>query len=328
MTDRLVLPAGLDFPRTLLDVSIEFDTHIKSGKLAGYKPIPTGFDPLDGFLGGGLVPESLVLVGGPPGTGKTVFVLQVARNIAAANDNKTAVCLVCFEHGEVYLYHRLLCMESVMGESKEGLTMDDIRRAALQNEFGEPGLGALLETFHAAKDAWSRIVQYWERLYLSKGHPVKTTLNVLDTYLSRLCSQYATVVLFVDYLQKIPVFSPGIELTPERQIRTVTEGLKNLALAHSVPIVAVAAADADGLKGGRVRFEDLWGGSSVNYEPDVAVMLNPAREEKQTRGVEVEFSIEKNRLGPAGMKFSCTLLGQHFAFSPRDLGQENEKACN
>jgi replicative DNA helicase len=318
MSDRLVLPAGLEFPRTLLDVSIEFDTHIKSGKLAGYKPIPTGFDQLDGYLGGGLVPESLVLVGGPPGTGKTVFVLQVARNIAAAaGDNKTAACVVCFEHGEVYLYHRLLCMESIAEGNSAGLTMDDIRRAALRNEFGEPGLEALLETFHTAKDAWSRIVQYWERLYLSNGHPVKTTLNVLDTYLTRLRSQYATVVLFVDYLQKIPVFSPGIELTPERQIRTVTEGLKNLALAHGVPIVAVAAADAEGLKGGRVRFEDLWGGASVNYEPDVAVMLNPEQQETQTRGAEIVFSIEKNRLGPTSVEFRHVLQGQYFAFELR-----------
>jgi replicative DNA helicase len=317
MTDRLVLPAGLDFPRTVLDVSIEFDTHIKSGKIAGYKPIPTGFEQLDSYLGGGLVPESLVLVGGPPGTGKTVFVLQVARNIAAsAHDNKTAACVVCFEHGEVYLYHRLLCMESVMGQSSEGLTMDDIRRAALRNEFGEPGLESLLETFHSAKDAWSRIVQYWERLYLSKGHPVKTTLNVLDTYLTRLRNQFTSVVLFVDYLQKVPVFSPGVELTPERQIRTVTEGLKNLALAHRVPIVAVAAADADGLKGGRVRFEDLWGGASVNYEPDVALMLNPTEKGISEEGNLVLFSIEKNRLGPTGVEHRHKMHGPHFVFYP------------
>jgi replicative DNA helicase len=315
MTDRLVLPAGLGFPRTVLNVSIEFDTHIKSGKIAGYKPIPTGFDQLDSYLGGGLVPESLVLVGGPPGTGKTVFVLQVARNIAAAGDTKTAACLVCFEHGEVYLYHRLLCMESVLGKTTDGLTMDDIRRAALRNEFGEPGLESLLETFHSAKDAWSRIVQYWERLYLSKGHPVKTTLNVLDTYLTYLRSQFTSVVLFVDYLQKIPVFSPGVELTPERQIRTVTEGLKNLALAHRVPIVAVAAADADGLKGGRVRFEDLWGGSSVNYEPDVAVMLNPM-DQGTSEESKVLFSIEKNRLGSTGVRFCHELQGRHFLFLP------------
>lgn len=317
--DRLVLPAGLDLPRTLLDVSIEFDAHIKAGKLATYKPIPTGFEPLDTYLGGGLVPESLVLLGGPPGVGKTIFVLQAARNIAAAaRDNKTAACVVCFEHGEVYLYHRLLCLESVVIGSG-GITMDDIRRAVLADSSAEPGLEMLLQTLHAARDAWSRIVQYWERLFLVKGHPVKTTLNVLDTYLARLRSQFASVVLFVDYLQKVPVFSPGVELTPERQIRTVTEGLKNLALAHSVPIVAVAAADAEGLKSERVRFEDLWGGSSVNYEPDVAIMLNPARQETNTRGVEIVFSIEKNRLGPTGVEFALPLLGEHFSFLTHGL---------
>ncbi len=315
MSDRLVLPAGLEFPRTLLDVSIEFDTHIKSGKVAGYKPIPTGFEPLDTYLGGGLVPESLMLVGGPPGTGKTIFVLQAARNIAAmATNNQTVACVVCFEHGEVYLYHRLLCMESVLGENVSGLTMADIRRAALNVEGQETGIASLLRDSDAAKDAWSRITQYWERLYMVNGHPVKTTLNVLDTYLTRLRSQYVTVVLFVDYLQKVPIFSPGVEFTPERQIRTVTEGLKNLALAHGVPIVAVAASDAEGLKGGRVRFEDLWGGSSVNYEPDVAVMLNPAWQKGQTRGADVVFSIEKNRQGPTGLEFHSALQGENFVF--------------
>ena len=112
------------------------------------------------------------------------------------------------------------------------------------------------------------------------------------------------------------MFSPGVELTPERQIRTVTEGLKNLALAHSVPIVAVAAADAEGLKGERVRFEDLWGGSSVNYEPDVAVMLNPAREEVLTLSTEIVFTIEKNRLGSTNTEIRQFLHGRHFIFKP------------
>ena len=137
---------------------------------------------------------------------------------------------------------------------------------------------------------------------------------MLDTYLTRLRGQYTTVVLFVDFLQKVPVFSPGIELTPERQIRTVTEGLKNLALAHGVPIVAVAASDAEGLKGERVRFEDLWGGSSVNYEPDIALMLNPELRAEETDRDEVLFSVEKNRLGPTGVDFLKRLIGRHFAF--------------
>jgi DNA repair protein RadA/Sms len=43
----------------------------------------TGLPELDRVLGGGLVPGSLVLVGGDPGIGKSTLVLQVARALAA-----------------------------------------------------------------------------------------------------------------------------------------------------------------------------------------------------------------------------------------------------
>ena len=45
--------------------------------------ISTGFGELDNVLGGGLVPASLLLVGGDPGIGKSTLLLQVCRNLAA-----------------------------------------------------------------------------------------------------------------------------------------------------------------------------------------------------------------------------------------------------
>jgi hypothetical protein len=55
----------------------------------------------------------------------------------------------------------------------------------------------------------------------------------------------------------MPVFALGVELTPERPIQIVAEGLKNLAVAYAVPILGKAASDTERLKGKRVRFEDL-----------------------------------------------------------------------
>ena len=43
---------------------------------------PTGMGELDRVLGGGIVPGSLVLVGGDPGIGKSTLLLQVCRNLA------------------------------------------------------------------------------------------------------------------------------------------------------------------------------------------------------------------------------------------------------
>ncbi len=46
--------------------------------------LQTGMSELDRVLGGGMVPGSLVLVGGDPGIGKSTLLLQVARNLSAA----------------------------------------------------------------------------------------------------------------------------------------------------------------------------------------------------------------------------------------------------
>lgn len=54
---------------------------------------PSGYDELDRVLGGGIVPGSLVLVGGDPGIGKSTLLLQVANYLA----QKTGVLYVCAE---------------------------------------------------------------------------------------------------------------------------------------------------------------------------------------------------------------------------------------
>ena len=42
----------------------------------------TGFAEVDRVLGGGVVPGSLILIGGEPGAGKSTISLQIADNIA------------------------------------------------------------------------------------------------------------------------------------------------------------------------------------------------------------------------------------------------------
>ena len=46
--------------------------------------VETGVSELDRVLGGGLVPGSLVLLGGEPGIGKSTLLLQAAAQVAAA----------------------------------------------------------------------------------------------------------------------------------------------------------------------------------------------------------------------------------------------------
>jgi len=53
--------------------------HIESGSR---ERISTGMQELDQVLGGGIVPGSLILVGGDPGIGKSTLLLQVCRNLS------------------------------------------------------------------------------------------------------------------------------------------------------------------------------------------------------------------------------------------------------
>jgi DNA repair protein RadA/Sms len=53
-------------------------------ELSEEERFPTGLSELDRVLGGGIVPGSLVLLGGEPGAGKSTILLQVAQLLASA----------------------------------------------------------------------------------------------------------------------------------------------------------------------------------------------------------------------------------------------------
>ena len=50
--------------------------------LVGAERLSTGFDEFDRVLGGGIVPGSVVLLGGEPGIGKSTLLLQAAACVA------------------------------------------------------------------------------------------------------------------------------------------------------------------------------------------------------------------------------------------------------
>ena len=59
--------------------------------------IPSGVTEFDRVLGGGIVPGTLVLIGGDPGIGKSTLLLQVADKLSA---NEGAILYVSGEESE------------------------------------------------------------------------------------------------------------------------------------------------------------------------------------------------------------------------------------
>lgn len=60
-------------------------TKLKEIEMTGEERIATGIAELDRTLGGGIVPGSMILVGGDPGIGKSTLLLQVCRNLAESD---------------------------------------------------------------------------------------------------------------------------------------------------------------------------------------------------------------------------------------------------
>src|SRR5215813_13760327 len=114
-------------PRTLSQVMNDANDQVVRGDLSDYVPLPTGFDPLDGMIGGGLRKTELVLLGGPQGIGKTIATLQIARNIAMWPDQ--FAFYLSYEHTETHLMNRLLCLESVnppQVDTRNGIKLKDL----------------------------------------------------------------------------------------------------------------------------------------------------------------------------------------------------------
>ena len=78
--------------------------------------IPSGYFELDRVLGGGIVPGSLVLLGGDPGIGKSTLLLQAANQLA----KKTPILYVCAEESGQQV--KLRSLRLGVGGEAEGIT--------------------------------------------------------------------------------------------------------------------------------------------------------------------------------------------------------------
>lgn len=325
-------------PRTMTQVINEADEKVIQGDLVDYVPMPTGLDPLDGLIGGGLRKTELTLLGGAQGIGKTIAALQIARNIAMRPDQYAFY--LSYEHTEAHLMHRLLCLESINPPDMDvnnGLKLRDmyniiVAQRAKKFMGRDGGVGSLQTILHdhpKTAPALTRLTRYSDRLIVLKASPAVTNLRSIKEMTARLADATGgNVTVFIDYLQKIAVH-PERPRDENDKVTIIVEGLKDISLSLDVPVFSIVAADREGLKSKRIHLYHLRGSSALDYESDIAIIMNNKYQilakdhvafnpytAKQFRNW-VVFTIEKNRAGRAMMDIEFELHAQHFAFDPR-----------
>jgi replicative DNA helicase len=312
---------------SLRGVLQQLDGDVRAGRANGLRGIPTGFSPLDSYLHGGLRVGELVLVGGAQGVGKSTWALQVARHVAAGGHGR--VLYVCYEHSEEFLLERLIAMESALAGEEEPIGVGDLRNLLAATAEGGAGsggrgIGDLLGELGQAQPVLRRLAGYEDRLFLVKAGAM-TTVEAIGS-LTRACPGSGPLMVVVDYLQKVSVYpDPPSE---EELVRRSVEGLKELAMSQSVAVLAVVAADAEGVKAQRMRIHHLRGDTALAYEADVVLILNDKHRAVARHHVVyqpnvaegfhnwVVFSLEKNRGGVDGVDFELRKRFAHACFDP------------
>ena len=324
-TWRLDSDTGSMVPRSALDVLVDLNDRVVSGKLGEYQPVPLGMTPLDKTIGGGLRPGEMLLIGGAQGTGKTTMALQMARNVAASG--QASVLYICFEHDEAYLLNRLIALESALAHMPQkvgAIKIQDVRKEILGTWAAEGTEAPNLANNPRLRPSLDRIARYGQNLFLLRGSATASTIANIRSLVQRYreLAGGKQLMVIVDYLQKVPqIPEPDTE---SEKVTFLVNGLKDIALSEEVPLIAIVAADKEGLKASRLRNFHLRGSSAINYEADIILILN----EKYhiVAKVNIEFnpyqaqrfrdwvivSVEKNRGGQDNVDLE---FEKHFEYS-------------
>lgn len=319
------IPATPRFmPYDLLEAAGRLEQRVREGRIATLQPIPTFFPDLDRALGGGFRGEDLVLIGAKQNIGKTTLALQMARNQAKHLDD-VLVLYISYDHSVESTWLRLFCLESVADPVHAGtgrVDRSEVEAAFLEAVRVQKGtidrsidMRVVLKALPGAMDAWQQLSKYHRRLWLIQGDGLETHDGAIEEYVRMAELEGAgRIVLYVDYAQRVPL-RPLIgmpNVSTEERIDLIIRGLKNIANDHGIPVVAVAAADAEALRGQRVHVENLWGPATVAYEPDTCLILNPDTRDDPDGERWVRIAMEKNRSGPSEIEWRHRRMGKYF----------------
>ena len=292
----------------LSDVLAATDARLRQGEAAAMRPWATGFEPLDGFLSGGLRPGELTLLGGPQGLGKTTFALQVARHVLAGGH---PVLYVSYEHDAVNLLERLVAAEAGERAGRDAASLKAVR-ALVEGDGTAASLSDKLAETPGGAEALASISADLDRLHVLRGGVSTSIPDIAAAAAAIADREVRHPLVVIDYVQKVATSMSAHE--EELRMAQVAGELKDLALTAAAPVFAISASDAVGIaEGKRLRTQHLRGASALAYEADAVLVLNEkfavvarhhlvygSSNAERFRNYAV-LTIEKNRGGMAGV---------------------------
>jgi replicative DNA helicase len=237
--------------------------------------VPTGLTDLDRLLGG-LQKSDLLIVAGRPGSGKTGFLLSVAKN--AAQKHNKHVALFSLEMSNEQLVQRLIAQETAIDTQR-------LRTGKLQGEEWD--------VFTRAIDSMTTTPIWLD------DTPALTPLQ-LRSKCRRLHAEKRLDLIIVDYLQLM-----GSDSRSENRVQEVSlisRSLKVLARELQVPVLAAAQLNraVEQRTDKKPQLSDLRESGSLEQDSDIVMFIHrPDMLDKESTSKNIaELIVAKHRNGP------------------------------
>jgi KaiC/GvpD/RAD55 family RecA-like ATPase len=244
--------------------------------------VPTGIAPLDGVLRGGLRTRRLMVVAGPPESGKTTLAAQIGRNMAR---NGIAVGQFDLDDPGGFDVRNLMSVGIVRGRAEKP-DEATIKQA-------EAALGAL--PLEVIADDEDEIAAAFEKV--AAAHPA------------------STVAVVVDSLQKAAELAP--EDSARGRVDSVLKELRALAKQHEAVAIATSEVSRAAYRSRRPKdaIDPMAApkeSGGIEYGADVLLILTSPAGEPDL----VDVFVSKNRLGRSKESFRLRLDRERATFEP------------
>lgn len=282
--DLFALDIGMSSQKQIVDILTLYNITLKAlqSKVSnnGITGVPSYFQKLD-LITSGWQNSDLILVAARPGSGKTAFMLSIARSAA----KEIPVVIFSLEMASQQLMERLISAD-------HSIENDRLRSGLLRPE------------------DWQRMTDDSTRLSSAKLFVDDTpaiSIYELRSKCMRLKQEQGIGMILVDYLQLMHGDRDG---NREQEIASISRGLKNLAKELNIPVIALSqlsrAVEMRADK--RPMLSDLRESGSLEMDSDVCVFLyrpeyygiTVDEEGMPTNGI-CEVIIGKHRNGGTGM---------------------------
>lgn len=235
-----------------------------------------GFEQLDGMTDG-LHNNELLAVSAAPGTGKTAWALQVAKNFTRRGD---PVAIFSLEMGKQALFNRLCC-------SSAEVSVNRFRRGDLNQWERDAMLKAAGELYDLP-------------LYIDETSAL--TVPKLAMRLERLASKYNIKLCIIDFLQMME--SSSVSRNISDRMGEILYSLQRLRKDTGIPMLAMSQLRREPQQTRKApTLADSFGTSAIEHTADMIAFLwreeISSPEKKEVRGL-CDLMLRKNREGEVG----------------------------